>query len=47
MESDSGTPYSVTRDVENGIERITYTPETMRHETPVLFQHGKSVMHTF
>lgn len=32
--------YQVTHSIENGIERITYTPAIRRFETPLLFQHG-------
>ncbi len=34
------TPYTITRTLERGIERITYTPHERRYETPILMQHG-------
>jgi len=34
------TPYTITRTLERGIERITYTPAARRFETPILMQHG-------
>jgi pimeloyl-ACP methyl ester carboxylesterase len=33
-------PYRVTHTVENGIERIVYSPENRRFETPIVMQHG-------
>ena len=30
----------ISHTVENGIERIVYTPETRKYETPILMQHG-------
>ncbi|HEY72833.1 MAG TPA: alpha/beta fold hydrolase [Thermoflexia bacterium] len=32
--------YQISRTVEGGIERIVYTPETGRFQTPILMQHG-------
>lgn len=32
--------YTITHVVEDGIERITYTPKKRRFETPILMQHG-------
>lgn len=32
--------YQIAKTVENGIERITYTPEERRYETPILMLHG-------
>ena len=32
--------HHVTRTVEDGIERIVYTPENRRFETPIVMQHG-------
>ncbi len=32
--------HHVAQTVENGIERVVYTPEEKRFETPILFQHG-------
>lgn len=32
--------YRYTHTIENGIERITYTPEVRRFETPIVMQHG-------
>jgi pimeloyl-ACP methyl ester carboxylesterase len=32
--------HHVTHTVEDGIERIVYTPDERRFETPILFQHG-------
>lgn len=33
-------PYSIERQINDGIERISYYPETIRYQTPILFQHG-------
>jgi pimeloyl-ACP methyl ester carboxylesterase len=33
-------PYTVRHVVEDGIERVTYTPRERRFATPILFQHG-------
>lgn len=40
MADDNPVAYSVVSELENGIERITYTPKTKKHATPILFQHG-------
>lgn len=32
--------YRVSHTVENGIERVVYTPEKRRFETPIVLQHG-------
>ncbi|MBN2149420.1 MAG: alpha/beta hydrolase, partial [Anaerolineales bacterium] len=32
--------YQISHTIENGIERITYTPAQRRYQTPILFQHG-------
>ncbi|MBN1286131.1 MAG: alpha/beta hydrolase [Anaerolineae bacterium] len=32
--------YTVTHLIEDGIERVTYTPKRRRFETPIFFQHG-------
>ena len=32
--------YTILHVVEDGIERITYTPKNRKHETPILFAHG-------
>lgn len=32
--------YEISRTVESGIERVVYTPETRRFQTPILMQHG-------
>ena len=32
--------YTVSRTIEDGIERVTYTPHERRFETPILMQHG-------
>ncbi|QPC83411.1 alpha/beta hydrolase [Phototrophicus methaneseepsis] len=32
--------YTVHHRIENGIERITYTPHERRYETPIIMQHG-------
>lgn len=32
--------YAVSRTVEDGIERIVYTPESRRYKTPIVMQHG-------
>lgn len=32
--------FSVRQSIQNGIERITYTPTQRRFETPILMQHG-------
>ncbi|MEA3339418.1 MAG: alpha/beta fold hydrolase [Chloroflexota bacterium] len=34
------TAYQVSRSVKGGIERVVYTPETRRFQTPILMQHG-------
>jgi pimeloyl-ACP methyl ester carboxylesterase len=33
-------PFHVQHSVENGIERVVYTPVERRFETPILMQHG-------
>jgi pimeloyl-ACP methyl ester carboxylesterase len=33
-------PFRVSHTVEGGIERVVYTPEHRRHETPIVMQHG-------
>ena len=41
MEASNQTEqYSVTTELNDGIERITYTPRDKRHDTPILMQHG-------
>lgn len=37
--SEQGT-FRVTQSLENGIERIVYTPQERKFETPLLMQHG-------
>ena len=32
--------YAILHVVEDGIERITYTPKVRKHETPILMLHG-------
>lgn len=32
--------FSIQQSINNGIERITYTPKRRRFETPILMQHG-------
>ncbi|MBK8027582.1 MAG: alpha/beta fold hydrolase [Chloroflexi bacterium] len=32
--------YTVTHEIDQGIERITYTPHERKHETPIVMQHG-------
>ena len=32
--------YSMRHTIEDGIERIAYTPKQRRHQTPILMQHG-------
>lgn len=32
--------YTITTTMNDGIERVTYTPKVKHHETPVLMQHG-------
>jgi len=32
--------YTVSREVNDGIERITYTPDAPKFKTPIVFQHG-------
>ncbi|MBN2118000.1 MAG: alpha/beta hydrolase [Anaerolineales bacterium] len=32
--------FSIQHAIENGIERVTYTPKRRRFETPILMQHG-------
>ena len=32
--------YTITHSLEDGIERITYTPKERKHETPILMAHG-------
>ncbi len=32
--------FSVEQDFTNGIERITYIPDEVRYQTPLIFQHG-------
>ncbi len=32
--------YTITHSIEDGIERIVYTPKVRQHETPVLMAHG-------
>ncbi len=32
--------FSIQHSIDNGIERITYTPRQRRFETPILMQHG-------
>jgi pimeloyl-ACP methyl ester carboxylesterase len=33
-------PYTVSREVNDGIERITYTPDAPKFKTPLVLQHG-------
>ena len=33
-------PYTIAHTVQDGIQRIVYTPEVKRFETPILMQHG-------
>ncbi|MBX0329222.1 alpha/beta hydrolase [Oscillochloris sp. ZM17-4] len=33
-------PYRVTHTIQNGIERVVYTPEVRRFATPIVMQHG-------
>jgi len=39
-ETENKGAYSVTHSLEDGIERITYTPKEREHETPILMAHG-------
>lgn len=32
--------YSIEHEIVDGIERITYRPEELRYQTPLIFQHG-------
>jgi pimeloyl-ACP methyl ester carboxylesterase len=32
--------FSIQHSIDNGIERVTYTPKQRRFETPILMQHG-------
>src|SRR5687767_5221602 len=32
--------YTVSREVNDGIEHITYTPDAPKYKTPIVFQHG-------
>ena len=32
--------YTVTKRIENGIERVTYTPHERKFDTPIIMQHG-------
>ncbi len=32
--------YTMSKTVENGIERVVYTPESRRFKTPIVLQHG-------
>ncbi|MBL8132689.1 MAG: alpha/beta hydrolase [Anaerolineae bacterium] len=32
--------YTVTHEIEDGIERVTYRPHEPKHETPIVMQHG-------
>lgn len=34
------TSYTISETVEDGIERIVYTPDARRFQTPIVFQHG-------
>lgn len=37
----NGTPsYTMNREINDGIERISYIPEVKKHKTPLLFIHG-------
>lgn len=40
MQSHERQAFSVSRSLDSGIERITYTPQQRRFETPILMQHG-------
>ena len=40
MGRDKTTVCEVQTRVEDGIERVTYTPRERRFETPILMQHG-------
>jgi len=40
METQKTKTYDVQHTVENGIERVIYTPRQRRFETPILMQHG-------
>jgi pimeloyl-ACP methyl ester carboxylesterase len=39
-EAQDGDNYSITHTIEDGIERIVYTPKERHHETPILMAHG-------
>ncbi len=39
-ETEDKGAYTVTHSLEDGIERITYTPQERKHETPILMAHG-------
>lgn len=39
-ETEDKGAYTVTHSLEDGIERITYTPKERKHETPILMAHG-------
>ena len=40
LTSKTGPNYTVQHVIEDGIERIIYTPKERRFETPILMQHG-------
>jgi len=40
MQPQETEAFSVQRSLDSGIERITYTPQQRRFETPILMQHG-------
>ena len=40
METEEIKAYDVQHTVENGIERVVYSPAQRRFETPILMQHG-------
>ena len=40
MQSQETETFSIQHSLGNGIERITYTPQQRRFETPILMQHG-------
>lgn len=39
-ETEDKGAYTITHSLEDGIERITYTPKERKHETPILMTHG-------
>ncbi len=39
-ETEDKVAYTVTHSLQDGIERITYTPKERQHETPILMAHG-------